>query len=207
MGRLRFNRTRGPVGQVGVRVYRAILCAQRNGSDTCLLAHKSAYLAVAHMLEADGLVAVSNSREYHGTLRRLKNAIDAGPHADIESLLYQRLLDHLKKNNRAGRPVFKAKELGCESRFGYSASALREHIESLFTPGMSWGRVAKGDIQIDHKYPARAFDLSTQSGVHRAYALNNLQPLWRGDNVRKGYDFDRPFIELFGEGVFNDGIY
>lgn len=57
---------------------------------------------------------------------------------------------------------------------GYSALDLKIHIESLFTPQMSWENY--GDWYIDHIKPVSSFDKDTPASV--VNALSNLQPLW-----------------------------
>lgn len=64
---------------------------------------------------------------------------------------------------------------------GYSAIELKEHIESLFTEGMTWDN--HGEWEIDHKLPVTSFDENTPSSI--VNALSNLQPLWRNENRSK----------------------
>ena len=64
---------------------------------------------------------------------------------------------------------------------GYSALELKEHIEKLFLPGMSWNN--HGDWHIDHIRPVT--DFSDTDNINEVCALNNLQPLWAFDNMSK----------------------
>jgi len=57
---------------------------------------------------------------------------------------------------------------------GYSADQLRDHISSLFTPGMNWKNY--GEWHIDHIVPVCSF--SPDTPVSTVCALSNLQPLW-----------------------------
>jgi hypothetical protein len=57
---------------------------------------------------------------------------------------------------------------------GYSALELKQHLESLFTEGMSWDNY--GEWHIDHKKPVASFDKDTPMNI--VNALSNLQPLW-----------------------------
>ena len=57
---------------------------------------------------------------------------------------------------------------------GYSALALRNHITSLFTEGMSWGNY--GEWHIDHIVRVSEFDSTTPPSV--VNSLSNLRPLW-----------------------------
>jgi len=68
------------------------------------------------------------------------------------------------------------KHLGCSVDF------LKIHLESQFTPGMTWSNY--GEWHIDHIKP-----LSSAVGEIELYSLvkyNNLQPLWAKDNMSKG---------------------
>jgi hypothetical protein len=68
----------------------------------------------------------------------------------------------------------KSKEGHTIDLLGYSALDLKEHIESLFTDGMSWDN--HGEWHIDHIKPVSSFDKDTPMNI--VNALSNLQPLW-----------------------------
>lgn len=57
---------------------------------------------------------------------------------------------------------------------GYNYNELKEHIELLFTEGMSWDN--HGEWHIDHVKPLSLFDNNTPVSI--VNALSNLQPLW-----------------------------
>lgn len=57
---------------------------------------------------------------------------------------------------------------------GYNYSDLKNHIESLFTDGMSWDNY--GEWHIDHIKPLSSF--SENDDIKIVNALCNLQPLW-----------------------------
>lgn len=70
--------------------------------------------------------------------------------------------------------------------FGYTIEQLRAHLQRRFTDGMSWGNMEYWHI--DHIRPLASF---TITGVKcpefaKAWALENLQPLWGRDNSKKG---------------------
>lgn len=69
---------------------------------------------------------------------------------------------------------------------GYSVKDLREHLESLFVDGMSWENY--GEWHIDHIRPIASFDFSDApfNTAKECWRLENLQPLWAIDNLRKG---------------------
>lgn len=57
---------------------------------------------------------------------------------------------------------------------GYSALELKQHIEALFTDGMTWDNW--GEWHIDHIKPVSKFNPETP--INEVNALSNLQPLW-----------------------------
>jgi hypothetical protein len=69
---------------------------------------------------------------------------------------------------------------------GYSKCLLVKHLESLFTQGMTWDNY--GEWHVDHVYPLSRFSYSTTDDPQfkEAWRLENLQPLWAKDNLRKG---------------------
>lgn len=67
---------------------------------------------------------------------------------------------------------------------GCSLEKLKQHLESQFTEGMSWGN--KGQWHIDHIKPCAAFDLSDVEEQKKCFHYTNLQPLWAIDNMKKG---------------------
>jgi hypothetical protein len=68
---------------------------------------------------------------------------------------------------------------------GYSPKELKEHLENLWKPGMSWENYGRwhGCWQIDHIRPVTSFPLDTSPAV--VNTLSNLQPLWYEDNMKK----------------------
>lgn len=72
----------------------------------------------------------------------------------------------------------------CLSRLGYSLDELRAHLERRFQQGMGWENYGKWHI--DHVRPCAAFDLTDAQQFAECWSLENLQPLWAAENVRKG---------------------
>ena len=94
-------------------------------------------------------------------------------------------------NNRMSSAIHKALKTGkagrhWESLVPYTLQKLMDHLESLFLPGMSW--LNMGKWHIDHIIPKAHFRYSTMedSQFKACWALENLQPLWREDNLKKG---------------------
>lgn len=71
---------------------------------------------------------------------------------------------------------------------GCSPAFLREHLENLFTDGMTWEN--QGEWHIDHIRPCASFDLTTEEERHKCFHYTNLQPLWAADNISKGAKWD-----------------
>lgn len=71
----------------------------------------------------------------------------------------------------------------------YNADNFKNHISGLFKPGMSWDNW--GEWHIDHIKPLSKFDLVCEDGtpniqeIKKANSLENLQPLWAQENLRK----------------------
>lgn len=73
------------------------------------------------------------------------------------------------------------KEFSTYETLGYSAEQLKKHLENLFTDGMSWDNW--GEWHIDHKIPISKFNKKDDPKL--VNSLNNLQPMWEVDNIRK----------------------
>lgn len=69
--------------------------------------------------------------------------------------------------------------LGCTLKFA------RQHIESLFLPGMTWKN--RKLWQIDHYIPCNAFDLTDARQQRLCNNWRNLRPLWTKDNRKKWF--------------------
>lgn len=72
------------------------------------------------------------------------------------------------------------------SLLGCDGVRLRNHLESLFQPGMSWATYGRAGWHIDHIRPCSSFDLSDPAQQQACFHFTNLQPLWAEDNLRKG---------------------
>lgn len=59
-----------------------------------------------------------------------------------------------------------------------------QHIESLFKENMSWDNY--GSWHIDHIRPIASFNLNDKDDMVKCWGLENLQPLWAIDNLKKG---------------------
>jgi len=96
----------------------------------------------------------------------------------------------LKKRIKARlRQMLKGVSLGAtEKILGYSRQDMVTHIERQFSPGMSWDRLMKGEIHIDHIRPVSSF-LIQGIGCPEfiaCWSLSNLRPMWAIENQLKG---------------------
>lgn len=83
--------------------------------------------------------------------------------------------------HRTLRYLETVKEGHTEDILGYSSVQLKHRIEKQFVEGMSWENY--GEWEIDHIKPLTSFDKDTEPSV--VNSLDNLQPLWKEDNIAK----------------------
>jgi len=78
-----------------------------------------------------------------------------------------------------------------ETLVGYTLEDLKQHLEKLFTPEMTWEKLLNGEIHIDHKKPKSLFHYKTPEDPEfkDCWSLCNLQPLWAVDNLIKSNKF------------------
>ena len=71
----------------------------------------------------------------------------------------------------------------------YTVDELIQHLEKLFTEGMTWENYGKWHI--DHKKPDSLFNYKSvdDKEFQECWALKNLQPLWAKDNLKKKNSF------------------
>jgi hypothetical protein len=76
---------------------------------------------------------------------------------------------------------------------GYTRDELYSHLEAKFKDGMSFDNY--GDWHIDHIVPLSAHNYETPDDIDfkRAWALENLQPLWKGENLKKSWKLNKAF--------------
>jgi len=112
-----------------------------------------------------------------------------------------------KIKRRMGKAIWEALRgrkdgIGWETWVGYTVKDLMEHLESLFTKGMTWENYGMKGWHVDHKVPVVAFDFAnTDSDEFRlCWSLENLQPLWLKDNLEKNSKILHPelLVKLTG---------
>ncbi len=100
--------------------------------------------------------------------------------------------------------IFRAKTVKLqktEKLLGCTIAFAREHIESLFLPGMVWGN--KNLWQIDHYIPCSAFDLTDAWQQRLCNNWRNLRPLWSLENRIKWDTIPDDFEEKLNELMEN----
>jgi len=67
----------------------------------------------------------------------------------------------------------------------YTPEELINHLEKQFTDDMTWDNY--GIWHVDHKLPITSFDIQDMGDDEfmRCWSLNNLQPMWGEENIRK----------------------
>ena len=97
----------------------------------------------------------------------------------LSEVLRSRLLSAIKRSNKLNynKVGSAVRDLGC------SLEQLKTHLESRFSPGMTWDN--HGEWHIDHIRPLSKFDLTDRKQLKEACHYSNLQPLWRHDNLSK----------------------
>ena len=66
---------------------------------------------------------------------------------------------------------------------GCNYETLKNHLNSLFTEGMSFDNYGKWEL--DHIIPVSKFNLNNVEEVKKCFNYINLQPLWKIDNIIK----------------------
>lgn len=71
---------------------------------------------------------------------------------------------------------------------GYTVENLMTHLEKQFDSRMNWDNYGKNGWHIDHIKPVTAFSFKypTDKEFKECWALDNLQPLWWDENIKKG---------------------
>jgi hypothetical protein len=75
-----------------------------------------------------------------------------------------------------------------EDLVGYKMPELKQHLENLWSSGMSWNNYGKNGWVIDHIIPRKLWEYKSSNDIEfkQCWCLANLQPLWEIDNIKKG---------------------
>lgn len=129
------------------------------------------------------------SREWHRNRRHVRIACDPAYKARVamRRRFYMAIRNQVYDgwNIRSGAAV---RLLGC------TMAEFVQHIESLWSDGMTWANWTRDGWHIDHIVPLSAFDLSDADQIKAACHYTNLRPLWATDNLRKGAKVDASLV-------------
>jgi len=105
--------------------------------------------------------------------------------SNITSAIYRSL-----KGNKNGRHW--------EAIVGYTLMELKVHLEKQFKNGMNWANKGRNGWHLDHKIPIEKFNITSIEcdDFKRCWALENLQPMWEADNIRKSNKILNQFAQL-----------
>ena len=102
---------------------------------------------------------------------------------EIEKKIWRSPRNRLRQAvSRAFNRISQNKYTNTESILGCSYEEAVRRIESLFSEGMSWDNYGPKGWHIDHVRPLSSF---TAEDLHLANRIENLQPLWAEDNLKK----------------------
>ena len=96
---------------------------------------------------------------------------------NISKQFWQVLSNGVGKNGK--------KTINILNSLGYNLNDLKNHLENKFSEGMSWDNYGKWHL--DHIRPVCSFKFSSihDEDFKLCWALDNLQPLWAIDNLKK----------------------
>jgi hypothetical protein len=116
------------------------------------------------------------------------------PKGNISSTISKRMNESLRKGMKAGRHW--------EKLVNFTIDQLKDHLEKLFKPGMTWENY--GTVwHIDHKIPIAAFNFEKPEDIdfRVCWSLKNLRPLEAVKNMSKGASIYKPFQPSLAIGV------
>jgi len=125
-----------------------------------------------------------NKKHRADYIRKRKNS---DPEFKISQNIKTLIYIALRGNAKCGSSI---ELLGC------STEELKNHLERLFSPGMTWENYGRYGWHIDHIIPLSYFDFTDPEQQKRAWHYTNLQPLWATDNLKKSDDIEERQLTL-----------
>ena len=111
-----------------------------------------------------------------------KNRYHNDPAFALRDIISVQVRNMLKSNggSKAGESILQY--------LPYTKEELVEHLEKQFEPGMTWENHSVDGWHIDHIYPQSLLPYESMDHPNflKAWALENLQPLWAKENISKG---------------------
>lgn len=78
------------------------------------------------------------------------------------------------------------KSASTEKLIGCSVEELKQYLENLWQPGMTWDNYGYRGWHIDHIRPCASYDLTDPGQQKECFHFSNLQPMWGIENMKKG---------------------
>ena len=149
---------------------KAVVTKYKNANREKLLAQNRQYIANKRKEDPEGQKAYEKAWRKSNLAYRIRKSLRG------------RIYDAITKGvGSHGRKCDKTMML-----IGCSVDALKQHLESLFKPGMTWDNWGVRGWHIDHIRPCASFDLSDPEQQKQCFHWSNLQPMWWRDNIVKG---------------------
>ncbi|MFH2074904.1 MAG: hypothetical protein ABIJ57_06085 [Pseudomonadota bacterium] len=127
-----------------------------------------------------------NREKVRGYIRKWHEKRYATPSGKMAVTMSVRVNESLRKGTKAHQSWM--------NLVGYTVDQLKQHLEKLFKPGMTWENYGTA-WHIDHKIPVAAFNFKRPDDIdfRLCWSLKNLQPLEASKNHSKGAKIDKPF--------------
>ena len=103
-------------------------------------------------------------------------------YTDVQYNLAKKLRTRLNK-------LLSIRDSNAVALIGCTYGEYSKHIESLFTPEMTWDEVLSGEIHIDHIKPCASFDLTDVNQQKLCFHYTNLQPLWKTTRIIENVEY------------------
>lgn len=93
-----------------------------------------------------------------------------------------------------------------EDLVDFTLEELKEHLESQFTPEMSWDNYGKYGWHIDHIIPKRSLSYASPDDLNFkiCWHLSNLRPLWYLENLSRPKDGKDINLTVLKQQIIDD---
>ena len=101
----------------------------------------------------------------------------------LKQYISNNIKSNFKNNNKKLNGVWKI--------LPYTPQQLKEQLESLFEPWMTWENYGKASLErktwnIEHIIPQDSFDFFNETEIRKCWDLSNLRPYDAIENIKKG---------------------
>jgi hypothetical protein len=111
-------------------------------------------------------------------LKKIKEVFKKCPEKYLVHKMRANIRDALNRQN--AKKFMKSRIL-----IGCSPVELKDYLEKLFKPGMTWKNYKLHGWEVDHIIPCDNFDLTNIEEQKKCFHYTNLQPLWMRENRQK----------------------